>query len=169
MPATVTASRDEVAMDLILWRHADAREGGDDLSDLNRPLSPRGERQAQRMAQWLHRHLPDNTRVLASPALRTRQTAQAFTPKFKLVDELAPDRSPTELLHAARWPDAGRSVLVVGHQPALGLTAAYLLAGGAAVTGAWTIRKGAIWWLRRRERGGQAEVLLHMVIGPEQV
>ena len=37
-------------MDLILWRHADAIELQGNLSDLERPLTPKGERQAQRMA-----------------------------------------------------------------------------------------------------------------------
>jgi phosphohistidine phosphatase len=56
-------------------------------------------------------------------------------------------------------------VLVVGHQPTLGLAAGYLLAGLAS---SWTVRKGSVWWLRRRERQGRIEVVLHAVISPEQ-
>jgi len=153
-------------MDLILWRHAEALERGDELPDLERPLTPKGERQAQRMAQWLHRHLPESTRVLASPALRTRQTAEALGRKHKLVPELAPERTVTELLEVARWPDARGPVLVVGHQPTLGLAAAYLLAG---IAQPWAVRKGAVWWLRSREREGRAEVVLHAVLSPEQL
>jgi phosphohistidine phosphatase len=129
-------------MDLVLWRHAEAREGDDALPDLERPLTPKGERQAQRMAQWLNRHLPESTRVLASPALRTRQTAEALQRKVKVVDELGPLRSVTELLQVARWPDSRSPVLVAGHQPTLGLTAAYLV-GGLAVP--WAVRTGAVW------------------------
>ena len=55
-------------MDLILWRHADAQEVRDAADDLERALTPKGERQAQRMADWLNRQLPANARVLVSPA-----------------------------------------------------------------------------------------------------
>lgn len=151
-------------MDLILWRHAEAREGDADLPDLERPLTPKGERQAQRMAQWLNRHLPESTRVLVSPALRTRQTAEALQRKHKLAAELGPLRSVTELLQVARWPDSRVPVLVVGHQPTLGLTAAYLV-GGLAVP--WSVRKAAVWWLRSRERDGRQDVLLHAVVSPD--
>ena len=37
-------------MDLILWRHADAAQGG---RDLERKLTARGSKQAARMAEWL--------------------------------------------------------------------------------------------------------------------
>ena len=151
-------------MDLILWRHADAQEAGSLLDDLARPLTPKGERQAQRMAEWLNRQLPAGTRVLASPALRAQQTAAALDRKVKTVAALAPDGSVDALLHAARWPDAREGALVVGHQPTLGLVAAYLLAGQAQ---AWPVRKGGVWWLRSRERDGIAQVVLHAVISTE--
>lgn len=153
-------------MDLVLWRHADAHEAADDQSDADRPLTAKGERQAQRMAQWLHRHLPDSTRVLASPTLRTRQTADALGSKYKVMSELAPEASVEALLHAARWPDGRGPVLVVGHQPTLGLVAAYLLAG---TTEPLSVRKGALWWLRRRTRGEQTDVVLHAVVAPDLV
>jgi len=153
-------------MDLILWRHADARDGQDDLSDLDRPLTPKGERQAQRMAQWLNRQLPDTTRVLVSPSVRTVQTAQALDRKTRIVPALGPEGTVDALLHAARWPDAKEPVLVVGHQPALGLVAAYLLAGASHP---WSVRKGSVWWIKQRERGGVAEVVLHAVVSPDTI
>ncbi|MBL8330203.1 MAG: phosphohistidine phosphatase SixA [Rubrivivax sp.] len=151
-------------MDLILWRHADAREAEDELADLDRPLTPKGERQAQRMAHWLHRHIPDSTRILVSPALRARQTADALNRKYKLASELAPERTVTELLAAVRWPEARQPVLVVGHQPTLGLAMAYLL---AALPQPWAFRKGAVCWLRCREREGQEGVVLHAMVAPD--
>jgi phosphohistidine phosphatase len=153
-------------MDLILWRHAEAREARADEPDADRPLTAKGERQAERMAQWLHQHLPDSTRVLVSPTLRTRQTAEALTRKFKLLDELAPDGTVDALLQAARWPDARSPVLVIGHQATLGLTAAYLLAGA---TQPWSVRKGAIWWLHHRERADRPAVVLQTVLSPDRL
>lgn len=153
-------------MDLLLWRHADARDAREGEADADRPLTPKGERQAQRMARWLNLHLPEGTRVLVSPALRTRQTAIALDRKFRIVDDLAPESSVESLLGVTRWPDGREPVLVVGHQPTLGMTAAYLLSGMAQ---AWTIRKGGVWWIRRRVRDGRAETLLHAALTSEQV
>jgi phosphohistidine phosphatase len=151
-------------MDLILWRHADALDARDPADDLERPLTPRGERQAQRMAAWLNHHLPSTTRVLASPARRAQQTAQALDRKFKTMPVLAPEGTVDALLGAVRWPEAREPVLVIGHQPTLGLTAAYLLAG---VVQPWSMKKGAIWWLRSRERETGGEVVLVTVRASE--
>jgi phosphohistidine phosphatase len=149
---------------MILWRHAEAFETREVQDDMDRALTPKGERQAQRMAAWLNRQLPSSARVLASPARRTQQTVQALDRKFKTLDALAPDGTVEGLLHAARWPDSREPVLVVGHQPTLGLVAAYLVSGQAQ---AWAVKKGGAWWLRAREREGQLQVVLHAVVGPD--
>ncbi|CAH0348949.1 histidine phosphatase family protein [Aquabacterium sp. CECT 9606] len=158
-------------MDLILWRHAQAHahvvEDGSAASfaeDLARALTPKGDRQAERMAAWLNQRLTDTTRILVSPAKRTQQTAQALGRSFKTVASIAPDASVDDLLMAARWPHAKDPVLLVGHQPTLGLLAARLLAGQDLP---WTLRKGAVWWFRGREREGQLEVTLHAVQSPD--
>ena len=157
-------------MDLILWRHADARDPRDGEDDMARQLTPRGEKQAQRMADWLNRFLPDTTRILVSPSLRTRQTADALGRKYRTVDSLAPGASHAQALSAARWPDSREPVLLVGHQPTLGQLAAYLMGGAATLDApAWTIRKGAVWWLRHRDREGVSEVVLVSVRTPEKL
>ncbi|OYU28027.1 MAG: histidine phosphatase family protein [Burkholderiales bacterium PBB2] len=162
-------------MDLILWRHAEAEllpEGGTDVA---RRLTPKGERQAQRMAAWLNSRLAANCRVIASPAVRTHRTALALGRDLHLLPALLPDAQPQALLEAAGWsltgpsPDPGAdaaSVLVVGHQPTLGRVAALLL---SAQDQAWAVKKGAIWWLRARERHGRPEVTLHTVLAPDQL
>ena len=155
-------------MDLIIWRHAEAKEAPEGGDDLVRPLTPRGEKQAIRMAEWLNRFLPETTRILVSPALRTRQTADALGRKYRTVDALAPGAGVSQLLAAARWPDSREPVLLVGHQPSLGQLAAYLMAG-ALPEQPWTVRKGAVWWLRHREREGVAEVVLVSVRTPEKL
>lgn len=157
-------------MDLILWRHAEARDAGPDEDDLLRPLTPRGDKQARKAAAWLNRYLPESTRVMVSPALRTRQTAQALERKARVVDALAPGASLHQALDAVRWPDSREPVLVVGHQPTLGQMAAYLMLGAPALElPHWTIRKGAIWWLRQRQRHGNPEVVLVTVRPPEML
>jgi phosphohistidine phosphatase len=149
-------------MDLILWRHADAVDDSDG-PDLERPLTAKGERQAERMAQWLNHALPSTTRVLVSPARRAQQTALALERRFKTVAAIDPQGTVEGLLAAARWPESKEPVLVVGHQPTLGLAAAYLVAG---VAQPWTLRKGAVWWLRSRQRQ-EATVVLMAVRAPE--
>jgi len=153
-------------MDLILWRHAEAFEIDNDQDDLTRALTPKGERQAQRMAAWLSRQLPATAKVMASPAKRTQQTAQALDRKFKTIEALGPLGTVEGLLHAVRWPDSREAVLVVGHQPTLGLTAAYLSSGQAQ---AWPVKKGGVWWLRGRDRDGALQVVLNAVVSPEML
>ena len=151
-------------MDLILWRHAEAVPERGDLDDLERALTPKGERQAQRMAEWLNQRLAHSTRVLVSPALRCQQTAQSLGRSFKTIAALAPGAAPEALLAAARWPDAAEPVLIVGHQPTLGLLAARLVSGFEQP---WAVKKAAVWWLRNRDREGSAAVVLQSVQAPD--
>ena len=151
-------------MDLILWRHAEAEEFSDGGDDLARVLTSRGEKQAARMAAWLDRQLPEGLRVLASPARRTEQTANALGRKFKMRAELLPGGSVEDLLELAQWPRAKGAVLIVGHQPVLGQTIAQLLELQATEC---AVRKGAVWWLRQRQRLDQSQTVLLTVQSPE--
>lgn len=148
--------------DLILWRHAEAVDLLASDDDLARALTAKGEHQAQRMAAWLNRQLPAGTRVMASPARRAQQTASALDRCVETVAALDPAGSVEGLLGAVRWPATREPVLVVGHQPTLGMTARYLLTGSAVP---WALRKGAILWLRGRERDGALQVQLHAALG----
>ena len=158
-------------MDLILWRHAEAEvapEGGDDLS---RPLTKKGEKQAARMAAWLDRYLPEGTRVLVSPSVRTQQTVAPLERKFKLRDELVPETSVTDVLALLKWhPESGPQlkgpVLLVGHQPYLGQLLVQLL---GMKEDTCPVRKGAVWWLRTRVRDGQLQTELLTVACPDLI
>lgn len=146
-------------MDLILWRHAEAEDGAPDHA---RGLTAKGVKQAGKAAAFLRQHLPDERRILVSPTARTQQTAAALTDHFTLAPTIAPGASAQAILHAARWPDAGGTVLVVGHQPTLGEVAAQLLGcDGYSLS----IKKGALWWFSRRE--GSEQTTLRLVITPD--
>jgi phosphohistidine phosphatase len=152
-------------MDLLLWRHADAIDASEDQADdMLRPLSPRGIKQALRMAKWLDQHIPDGMRILSSPALRCESTVACLRRKYKLCPELSPDGNVQDLLELAQWPDARTPVLIVGHQPVLGQVAAQLL--GLPVQGL-SVRKGSVWWLRNRIRSDVQTTLLHCVQSPD--
>ncbi len=153
-------------MDLILWRHAEAEDAGADESDLERALTSRGERQAERMAEWLNRRLTHSTRILVSPALRCQQTVKALGRKSRTLAAIGPGASVEDLLAAVGWPKASAPVLVVGHQPTLGLVASMLLTGSAQP---WTVKKGAVWWLRHRPRVDEGQVLLQAVQAPDSL
>lgn len=151
-------------MDLILWRHAEAQEWTQGCDDMARRLTSRGEKQAARLAAWLDRQLPDNTRILVSPARRTEQTASALGRRFKIRPELAPGGTVAQLLELVQWPEARGCVLVVGHQPTLGQTIAQLI--GLNVTEC-SVKKGAVWWLRHRQRETLVQTLVVTVQSPE--
>lgn len=151
-------------MDLILWRHAEAEEALADEEDLTRRLTARGEKQASRMAGWLDRQLPEGLRVLCSPAVRCEQTAKALGRKFKIRAELLPGGGVQDLLELVQWPQAKGAVLVIGHQPMLGQTASHLLGMQSADC---AVRKGAVWWLRQRQRLEQSQTVLLTVQAPE--
>jgi phosphohistidine phosphatase len=148
-------------MDLILWRHAEAVDG---LPDLARNLTPKGLKQAKDMAAWLRPRLPKHTRVIVSPAERTRQTATALTEAFETVRTIAPNAPPAAILAAAGWPDFKGAVIVVGHQPTLGMVASTLIAGEPMP---WSVKKGAVWWLSHRVRGELPQVVLRAVMSPD--
>jgi len=157
-------------MNLILWRHAEAEDHA--ATDLARQLTTKGRKQAQQTAKWLRTRLSDDAVILASPAARTIQTAEALTDQYRVVRELAPDVSADQVLAAAGWPGGVAStVVVVGHQPTLGQVAARLLNGDAAR--GLPIKKGALWWFASRAgdggRAGDAAAVLLVAMSPELV
>ncbi len=151
-------------MDLIFWRHAEADDWTEGCDDLARSLTSRGEKQAKRMAGWLDRQLPEGTRIVSSPARRCEQTVLALGRKYKLREELAPDTTADILLEAAAWPNGKSVVLMVGHQPSLGQAIARLL---GLQQDSCPVRKGAVWWIRTRERDGDVQTVVVTVQSPE--
>jgi phosphohistidine phosphatase len=143
-------------MDLILWRHADAEEGAPDLA---RKLTAKGRRQAAQIAQWLREHLPMRYDVISSPAVRARETAEALGVAVETSPLAAPGAPVASILRAVGWPDRGGTVVLVGHQPDLGLTASFLISGEERD---WHIEKGALWWL-----GGEKQLFVRAVVSPD--
>jgi phosphohistidine phosphatase len=153
------------AIELILWRHAQAEDGA---PDVERALTPRGRRDAARVADWLSAHIPaGGATVLCSPTRRTRETAAALRAhrgaigRFEVTDAIGPQAAAADVLRRADWSDRpGGLVILVGHQPWIGEAAALAVAGAASP---WPVRKGGLWWLARGEGG----VRVRAVISPE--
>lgn len=150
-------------MDLLLWRHAEAEDGN---NDLQRRLTSRGEKQAKAVAQWLKDRKPKSLRILVSPAVRCQQTAKALDLPFETHRRLGPEACVSDLVAASGWPSAGGSVMIVGHQPTLGRMASLLLSGQEAD---WTIKKGAVWWFTNRVRQGETQTVLRGVMGADLI
>lgn len=148
-------------MDLILWRHAEAEEGD---PDMERKLTSRGHKHAARVAAWLTQRLPSKVNLIASPARRTVQTAEALRLDFRTENRLAPGASADDIIDTVRWPGRKGLTIVVGHQPTLGQVIARLVAGREAD---WPLRKGGLWWLADRERSGAEQVIVRAVIAPD--
>ncbi len=148
-------------MDLILWRHAEAE---DTAPDMSRVLTPKGRLQAKQMADWLKKHMPANTRILVSPAMRTQQTAIALELDFTTEEALGPGASPSTLLEVVQWRKSRTPVLVIGHQPTLGMAAAIAMTGKPHY---WCVKKGSIWWLSSRTRIEEQQTILRTVLSPD--
>ena len=153
-------------MDLILWRHAEAIDLELVGDDMTRTLTPRGEKQAARMAIWLDRQLPGGAKIWVSPAVRAEQTASALDRKFKISPALAPLSTPEDLLELVQWPQAKGCVVVVGHQPTLGQTISRLIGLSESEC---AVKKGSVWWLRYRERELTSQTVVVTVQSPDML
>ena len=153
-------------MDLILWRHAEAFDAEPGADDMERALTPKGQKQARRMAEWLTSQLPEGCKILVSPARRAIQTVEPLKRKYKVVNELAPGADAEDVLQAANWPNAREPVLVVGHQPTLGQVAAVLLSGQPQD---WEMKKANAWWLVQRDPGDVFSLYLKAVMAPDLI
>jgi phosphohistidine phosphatase len=108
---------------LVLVRHATAADGS---VDADRPLTSPGARNAAAIGTWLAQAglVPD--RVVVSPARRAGQTweqaggALASAPQ-PVVDRRIYDNTVEALLAVVReTPDSVRTLVLVGHNPAVG-------------------------------------------------
>ena len=145
-------------MDLILWRHADAEDG---FPDIERQLTAKGLKQAEKMAEFLRSRLPANPRILVSPAKRTQQTARALSSDFMIDPILATNATAEGILDVAGWESNKQGcVVIVGHQPTLGEVAALVLSYKKDY---WSVDKGSVWWFHQGDYG----TTLRLVMSPD--
>jgi phosphohistidine phosphatase len=109
---------------LYLLRHAKSSWDDPGRPDRERPLAPRGVRDAKRVAKHLRRLGVATELVLCSPAVRTRETLELVLPALAGVavhveDDLygAPSEALLERLRTV--PEEVGSVMLIGHNPAL--------------------------------------------------
>jgi phosphohistidine phosphatase len=110
---------------LAILRHAKSDWGTPGLADFDRPLNERGRKAARRVGRELQRRKVRFDRVIASPALRVRETldglfeghGEALDVRF---DERIYDARPETLFHLVRTISENvHAPLIVGHNPGL--------------------------------------------------
>jgi len=123
-------------MELLIVRHAIAVERGDPAfeNDDDRPLTPEGIHKFRLAARGLKEVAPKLDRIISSPLVRARQTAEILREvvsphrKIDFCDYLAPSGDHADLV--AYLNQLGvESIALVGHEPHLSGFTSYLLAG----------------------------------------
>lgn len=121
-------------MNLYLVRHAIAAERGTEWRDDDqRPLTREGSARFRRVAEALKALGVHLDRIVTSPCVRTRQTAdilaEVVAPAAALATSTAlrPESATVATMRMLARLPIGTCVAVVGHEPALGQLAAALL------------------------------------------
>ncbi len=143
------------APELLLLRHGIAEERSPGVDDAARALTARGRERSRAVLERLAGLGFRADRLLSSPLRRARQTAElavlaGLAEALELAEALAPAADPLDCL--PRWlaslaPSAGEPprLLLVGHEPDLGLLACRLI---GAPAGAIELRKAGVVVLR---------------------
>ena len=110
---------------LHILRHAKSSWGDPELADHERPLAPRGEKAAVKIAEHVRAAEIAPGLVLSSTALRARQTLAALLPvlpveaEIRIQDWLYGAGVEAALARLREVNEGFGSVLVVGHNPTL--------------------------------------------------
>jgi phosphohistidine phosphatase len=105
---------------LLLLRHAKSDYPAG-VADHERPLAPRGMREAALAGDWLRANTPAVDAVLCSTATRTRQTLARtrIDAPVSYVDKLY-DATPGAVIEEINGVDSDvETLLVIGHEPAI--------------------------------------------------
>jgi phosphohistidine phosphatase len=134
---------------IYLVRHAIAGPAEAGMSDGDRALTRDGERKMRGVAAGLKRLGVAPDVVLSSPLRRALETAavvvDVLAPKVsvEIYPPLAPGHEAVEVLTGLRRHRAARELVLVGHEPGMGLLASHVLTGSAHLT-PLPFKKGAV-------------------------
>jgi phosphohistidine phosphatase len=116
---------------LYLLRHAKSSWDDPSLPDHERPLAPRGRRDAKRIADHLAREAIEPDVVLCSSAARTVQTLELIRPTgaVQIESELYAASADRLLERVRVLPDEVGSAMLIGHNPGIQELALELASG----------------------------------------
>jgi phosphohistidine phosphatase len=160
-----------MAMDLFLIRHGEAASLGPDVpADDARPLTDKGWQQCAAVAAALQRGGVTLDRLITSPLLRARQTAEGILehwngpkPELLVSGALQPDTKSKKLKRFLLTLE-GSTIGLVGHQPDLGKLAAWLIGGKKAELG---LAKAGFAKIHFEETVGKGSGVLTLLIPPD--
>lgn len=109
---------------LFVMRHAKAERDSDSGDDFDRALAERGWRDAARVGRELRERGLDPGLVLASPAIRAKETVEAVARGYgelrTIFDPRCYQASASELLRmVSESDDSADNLMLVGHNPTL--------------------------------------------------
>ncbi len=146
-------------------RHAEAVDRSDDISEEQRYLTPRGRKRFRKVAKALRKTGGAPDLILTSPLLRAVQTADILAESLRYEGDLlvttllSPGFRPQKLDRLLELNPQATEMVLVGHEPDLGIVAGSLLGSD----GSCSLTKGAI--LSFQTTGpGQAE-FFRMITG----
>ncbi len=138
-------------MELYFLHHAIAVEKrpGSLANDSKRPLTPEGADKMRRIARGIRRLKLDFDVILASPYLRTKQTAEIAAAvmnakdKLQFSDRLAGHGDHVQLVaELIEHHGACKSILLVGHEPSMSELISTLLVGNRSLQ--LVLKKGGL-------------------------
>ncbi|HEX8299155.1 MAG TPA: histidine phosphatase family protein [Rubricoccaceae bacterium] len=120
---------------ILLFRHAKS-DWTSDTPDIERPLAERGRKAAVKMGRLIAASGAAPERVLASSAVRTRETARLaaeagfWKATERITDALYEATPEAVLAEIQSEPDEAATLVVIGHEPTTSRLAALLVGGG---------------------------------------
>ena len=124
-------------MELYLFRHGIAEDGGPGLPDPKRALTDEGKRKAAEVVKAARRAGVEPSLIVSSPYVRAVETAQIAVEGFGYrgdlvrMETLVPFGSPEKVWAELRDYREEKAILLAGHEPLLSSLASYLLASPA--------------------------------------
>jgi len=164
-------------MNIYLLRHGIALAQTDTSPNLDheRPLSDKGSKRMRKAAKGLMRlSLPFDV-VLTSPFVRARQTAEIVASTLGIeslleeLPELAPGNNVEQVITGLTRCQDRQHFLLVGHEPLVGKTAAYWLAGTPSGRPALEFKRGSLCHIEVESPAASAFGTLRFLITPKQL
>jgi phosphohistidine phosphatase len=157
-------------MRLFLLRHGIAEPASGDMADFDRPLTAEGHVELEVIARGLLRLRMRPDRILSSPLVRARQTAEIVGPVLGVTVELADELSSGALFddfqRLLRRHSSTTSLLLVGHEPDFSDTAATLI---GAHDGSLTLKKAGLIRIDLDSRAEPGRGRLRWLLTPGQL
>ena len=163
-------------MKLVLVRHGDAGDANEFAQtgqpDHLRPLSDKGREQMRAVAEGLLKLVPKCDVVATSPYTRAMQTTEIVLAAYERSDAettsvLEPEAQPSAFEVWIEEHSSAHVVIVVGHEPHLGLLATWLMTGSGRSR--VEFKKGGACLLAFDGVATQDRGILQWLMGPKEL